>query len=189
MVGTAPLPGEHRSRSARSADDPRVGRSRESLIRWLEIGTKAATQSDPGCKRRSGTVRKVALFRERSNVSDDRDSISVKSAVGGRGLNVSCTPTTEVLYPSTMRRSVRFRGRVQGVGFRATTRSVASTLPVSGWVRNEPDGSVLMEVQGEASAIEELLRRVRERLEPVIDAVDELPMPELAGETGFVIRR
>ncbi|NRB17607.1 MAG: acylphosphatase [Rhodobacteraceae bacterium] len=36
----------------------------------------------------------------------------------------------------------RITGRVQGVTFRAWTRSEAEQRGLSGWVRNEPDGSV-----------------------------------------------
>ena len=35
-------------------------------------------------------------------------------------------------------RAVVFHGRVQGVGFRWTTQTVAERFPVRGWVRNEP---------------------------------------------------
>ena len=41
-----------------------------------------------------------------------------------------------------VRLRVRFVGRVQGVGFRWTAAMVARGLDVTGWVRNEPDGSV-----------------------------------------------
>lgn len=43
---------------------------------------------------------------------------------------------------------MRFVGEVQGVGFRWTARKVADDLGLSGWVRNEPDGSVSMELEG-----------------------------------------
>lgn len=43
---------------------------------------------------------------------------------------------------------MHFVGEVQGVGFRWTSRRVAQELDLTGWVRNEPDGSVSMELQG-----------------------------------------
>ena len=46
-----------------------------------------------------------------------------------------------------------FFGRVQGVGFRYTCKTVAESHPVAGWVKNLPDGSVEMIVEGEQSAI------------------------------------
>jgi acylphosphatase len=49
-------------------------------------------------------------------------------------------------------------GRVQGVGFRFTTVDEARRLGVRGWVRNEPDGSVEVEAEGERAAVEALVR-------------------------------
>ncbi len=47
-----------------------------------------------------------------------------------------------------VRRSTSFHGRVQGVGFRATVQSIARMHRVSGWVRNEADGSVRCIAEG-----------------------------------------
>jgi acylphosphatase len=49
-------------------------------------------------------------------------------------------------------------GRVQGVGFRYTTVDQARRLGVCGWVRNRPDGSVEVEVEGERAGVEALVR-------------------------------
>ena len=46
------------------------------------------------------------------------------------------------------RRRIEFHGRVQGVGFRYQAQRYASAFGLKGWVRNEYDGSVLMEVLG-----------------------------------------
>lgn len=50
--------------------------------------------------------------------------------------------------------SARISGRVQGVGFRMQARSRAVRLGLTGWVRNEPDGSVRVEAEGPDDAIE-----------------------------------
>ncbi len=47
-----------------------------------------------------------------------------------------------------VRLALRFRGRVQGVGFRWSNQGTAQELGLTGWVRNNPDGSVSMELQG-----------------------------------------
>ncbi len=88
-----------------------------------------------------------------------------------------------------MRVRVRYSGRVQGVGFRATVRGLASGTVVSGWVRNEPDGTVLLEAQGEAAAVEHLLAAVRDELGGSIKGEDRQPMADRAGDKGFEIRR
>ena len=48
-------------------------------------------------------------------------------------------------------------GHVQGVFFRASMREQAGPLGVTGWVRNEPDGSVHAHLEGPAEAVESLV--------------------------------
>ena len=55
---------------------------------------------------------------------------------------------------------VRVRGRVQGVFFRAWTRQQAELLGVAGWVRNAFDGSVEAHLEGEQSAVQQLVQRL-----------------------------
>ena len=43
---------------------------------------------------------------------------------------------------------VIFSGRVQGVGFRYTSKQVARRFDVTGWVKNLPDGTVQMVAEG-----------------------------------------
>jgi acylphosphatase len=57
-------------------------------------------------------------------------------------------------------RRVIYRGRVQGVGFRYTTASIAGRFPVSGYVKNLPDGSVEVVAEGEAAAVDSFLDEV-----------------------------
>jgi len=52
---------------------------------------------------------------------------------------------------------IRVRGRVQGVFFRESTRREASRLGITGTVRNEPDGSVSIEAEGDRRRLEELV--------------------------------
>ena len=47
-----------------------------------------------------------------------------------------------------IRVSICFYGRVQGVGFRYKLRYLAEKYSVTGWARNEYDGSVSTELQG-----------------------------------------
>jgi hypothetical protein len=55
---------------------------------------------------------------------------------------------------------VRITGRVQGVYYRGWTRERAERLGLSGWVRNEADGSVAALLVGPASDVEQLLREM-----------------------------
>ena len=52
---------------------------------------------------------------------------------------------------------VRITGFVQGVSFRYCTRERAGQLGVTGWVRNEPDGSVTGHFEGTADAVDALV--------------------------------
>jgi acylphosphatase len=54
---------------------------------------------------------------------------------------------------------VRIRGRVQGVSFRVWTRTEAQQLGLSGWVRNENDGSVTAMIAGPKRAVTAMLER------------------------------
>lgn len=57
-----------------------------------------------------------------------------------------------------------FSGRVQGVGFRWTTCRCAKPLAVTGWVRNEPDGTVMLVAEGEREEINLLIKSLMEQL-------------------------
>jgi len=45
--------------------------------------------------------------------------------------------------------NIRIDGRVQGVGFRYAARNIARSYGINGFVRNEPDGTVYIEAEGE----------------------------------------
>ncbi|MXV51738.1 acylphosphatase [Pedobacter sp. HMF7647] len=53
--------------------------------------------------------------------------------------------------------NIRITGKVQGVFFRASTKAVADQLSVKGFVRNEKDGSVYIEAEGDDFSIESFL--------------------------------
>lgn len=55
---------------------------------------------------------------------------------------------------------VRLRGRVQGVSFRVWTRTEAERLGLSGWVRNEEDGSVTALIVGAEGAVSTMMNRL-----------------------------
>ena len=63
--------------------------------------------------------------------------------------------------PGSIAHLVTYRGSVQGVGFRFTVVRMANEYDgVAGWVRNNPDGSVSMHVQGPANEVEMLLEDI-----------------------------
>lgn len=60
-----------------------------------------------------------------------------------------------------VRRRFVITGRVQGVGFRYFTHDAALREGVGGWVRNLPDGSVEVEVEGEVTAVDRVEASLR----------------------------
>jgi acylphosphatase len=81
-------------------------------------------------------------------------------------------------------------GRVQGVGFRASTVEEARAYGLTGWVRNLADGAVELEVQGEEARVTALLAWCAHgppaaRVAGV--AIDECKL--IDGERGFMQRR
>lgn len=57
-----------------------------------------------------------------------------------------------------IRVSICFYGRVQGAGFRYKLRYLAEKYSVTGWARNEYDGSVSTELQGLEEDIDKILQ-------------------------------
>ena len=89
-----------------------------------------------------------------------------------------------------METSIRVEGRVQGVGFRAWTRTVATELGIRGWVRNLPDGSVEVHAAASPDVLEEFTRRLHSG--PSGAAVTRVGVEGRAQAlpaTGFEVRR
>lgn len=89
----------------------------------------------------------------------------------------------------TVRRAARITGRVQGVSFRYYTRQEAERRGLSGWVRNEGDGSVRLEAQGPEGDVEDLLSWAGQGPSSarVADVeVEDRPVDD--SETGFQVR-
>ena len=57
--------------------------------------------------------------------------------------------------------TVHIIGKVQGVGFRAWTEQTARGLGLTGWVGNDPDGSVRAVFTGTDEAVNAMLERVK----------------------------
>lgn len=80
---------------------------------------------------------------------------------------------------------INVRGRVQGVFFRAAARRCANELGLRGLARNEPDGSVYLEVEGNPDALDRFLTWCREGppAAEVADVTHSAHPP--AGHEGF----
>ena len=84
-------------------------------------------------------------------------------------------------------RRIRIEGRVQGVFFRDSIRSLASRLGVYGWVRNLPDGAVLAHLEGSPEPVGKVIDFCHEG--PPAARVDRILVEdaEVYGHTDFRI--
>jgi acylphosphatase len=75
--------------------------------------------------------------------------------------------------------TIRVYGKVQGVFFRASSQEKAAELGLKGWVKNEADGSVLIEAEGKEDKLQNFISWCRKgpakaSVEKVEYAEDEL---------------
>ena len=84
-----------------------------------------------------------------------------------------------------IRRRIVFYGFVQGVGFRFRARHAAALFGCTGFVRNEEDGSVTLEIQGTASAVDQALDALQRGPFLQIDRMDAEDLPPVPGERAF----
>ena len=84
-----------------------------------------------------------------------------------------------------VRKRLRCFGWVQGVGFRWRARHAADLVGATGWVRNEDDGSVLMELQGTEAQIDQVLRAVERGTYVRIERIEARAVPVDDEERGF----
>jgi acylphosphatase len=92
-----------------------------------------------------------------------------------------------VIRPQRIRCRVIVQGRVQGVFFRAECASTARAQGVSGWIGNQPDGTVYAEFEGARDAVEAMVDWCHTGpLRSTVTHVEVTPL-EPTGETGFSV--
>ena len=87
-----------------------------------------------------------------------------------------------------LRKRLVFRGRVQGVGFRWRARAAAHNAGATGWVRNNFDGSVTMELQGDEAQIDRVVQSLDRARYIRIESLEARRIPVDPEERGFVTR-
>lgn len=86
------------------------------------------------------------------------------------------------------RRTVHYKGRVQGVGFRFTTERIARRYAVDGFVKNLPDGRVLVVAEGETKELDRFLAEVQKQMAGNIRTVAIEPGEPNGEFSGFGVR-
>ena len=87
-----------------------------------------------------------------------------------------------------LRKHLVFSGDVQGVGFRWRARHAARAVGATGWVRNERDGRVSMELQGTEEQIDRVLDTLERGLYIRIQDIEVSSLPTDPEERAFVTR-
>ena len=117
------------------------------------------------------------------------------NAAGGSGADtedsgLSDMERRQMMASPVTRLHLRFLGRVQGVGFRYQALYAARNFNLTGWVKNMPDGSVVMEAQGDEARFGEFKERLREG--NGLCKVEHMTFEfckNVDGETGFEVRK
>lgn len=86
-----------------------------------------------------------------------------------------------------VRRRYRFFGFVQGVGFRYEAKMLAGQLGLVGWAQNQNDGTVVIEIEGEAGCIDEFLRVMQAVPRFDITDIQREDLPLCGSETAFQV--
>ena len=84
-----------------------------------------------------------------------------------------------------IRQRIVFHGRVQGVGFRYQARYAAGMYGVTGWVRNNYDYTVTMEVQGTQEQIDQMIIAIDRSRFIRITHMDVTDIPVVEEERSF----
>ncbi len=87
-----------------------------------------------------------------------------------------------------IRMRITFYGSVQGVGFRYRAKYAADDLGLTGWVENEWDDTVRMEVQGGREAIFQMISRIGAGTFVNIENMDMREIPPDPEERSFFVR-
>ena len=87
-----------------------------------------------------------------------------------------------------IRKHIIFYGDVQGVGFRFRARHAAEHVGVTGWVKNEYDGSVSMEIQGSQEQIDKVIMAIERETFIRIENIEQETIPIEQGEYYFITK-
>ena len=89
---------------------------------------------------------------------------------------------------SLVRKHIRFYGEVQAVGFRYQAQTAARHYGATGWVRNEYDGSVTMEIQGTEQQINDVGAEIDSDRYIRIERMETKRIDPVLDERGFRVR-
>ena len=86
-------------------------------------------------------------------------------------------------------REMIITGSVQGVGFRWIAKRIADSIGLDGWVRNNPDGSVGLAIEGGETDLNSFMDRLNQDLGVYIAEVESRDAEPDGNRNGFAILR
>ena len=92
------------------------------------------------------------------------------------------------LSPGTIRKEFRFEGNVQNIGFRFEVQSHAKPLGITGYAKNNEDGSVTAQLQGSLESINKVILSLQNIERIQIDSITEKEIPLDYYEKDFYIQ-
>ena len=92
------------------------------------------------------------------------------------------------MIASVLHATVYFSGHAQGVGFRYSTLQVAKEFEVAGFVKNLPDGRVLVEIEGRPRVVDAFVAAVEERMHGHVRKTERTQQNRAPVFQGFEIR-
>jgi len=91
------------------------------------------------------------------------------------------------LPPGTIRKEFHFEGNIQNIGFRFEVQSHAKPLGITGYAKNNDDGSVTAELQGTEKSINKVIKSLQDVDRIQIDSMTEKEIPLDYYENDFCI--
>lgn len=91
------------------------------------------------------------------------------------------------LPPGTIRKEYHFEGNVQNIGFRFEIQSHAMPLGITGYAKNNDDGSVTAELQGTGKSINKVIKSLQDVDRIQINSMTEKEIPLDYYENDFYI--
>jgi len=83
---------------------------------------------------------------------------------------------------------ITVRGRVQNIGFRYFAVKTANTFDIKGFVKNEPDGSVFIEAEGEGPDMELFIEHVKQGPSWAIIRETEISSAPVMNYSDFIVK-
>ena len=90
---------------------------------------------------------------------------------------------------TTTQSHIFYSGTVQGIGFRYTVQRLASSLKLTGWVKNLSDGRVEILAEGNQEDIEKLMQQIAGKFQGYIKDKEVSLAPALGKFTDFCIAK